>query len=277
MIELQMWAKSILANPVTKQPVNPEIFQIIDGIIDARVFLRNTHGYSTWAEGQVECEDWIEQDRTSVDGYKAEIEYDRPIYEHYRLQGRILDCGGGAGTVREFLSNDVEFISTDTWLHAPFASSAARKNAYSCLAQPLNFLAATAEFQPFIAESFDWVHMRSMIDHVQVPELAMLEAHRVLKNGGRVLIGLYVEGGRNGVISMKQRAKDWIKVGLASVGIDRWKDHHVWHPTYKELLKLISDNGFTVEDTYWQPYWNDNVCYICARKSSLNYEQVKIA
>jgi len=266
MIELQMWAKTILANPVTKQPVSPESFQCIDGVMDARVFLKNTYGYSAWAEGQVEYEDFAEKDRTGVDGYKAEIEYDRPIYEHYRLQGRILDCGGGAGTVREFLSNDVEFISTDPWIQAPFASSSERKVAYSCLNRPLNFIAATAEFQPFLAESFDWVHMRSMIDHVQVPDLAMLEAKRVLKKGGRVLIGLYVEGGKSGVTTLKQQTKNWIKAGLSLAGIDRWKDHHVWHPTYKELLKLVADNGLTVEDTYWQPHWNDTVCYVCALK-----------
>ena len=266
MIELQTWVKTILADPITKEPANLENFKITDGVIDARVFLKNTHGYSAWAEGQVEYENSAEHDRTSVNSYKAEIDYDRPIYEHYRLQGRILDCGGGTGTVREFLSNDVEFISTDPWLYAPLVSSSARKAAYTCLSQPLNFIASTAEFQPFLAESFDWVHMRSMIDHVQVPDLVMLEAKRVLKKGGKVLIGLYVEGGKSGVSTLMQRAKDWIKVHLALVGIDRWKDHHVWHPTYKELLQLIIDNGFIVEDTYWQPHWNDTVCYVCARK-----------
>ncbi|MCH9054834.1 hypothetical protein L5220_02675 [Synechococcus sp. PCC 6716] len=102
----------------------------------------------------------------------------------------------------------------------------------------------------------------------------MLEANRVLKKGGRVLVGLYVEGGRSGVATLKQRAKSWIKASLSFVGIQRWKDHHLWHPTYKELLKLITDNGFIVEDTYWQPYWNDMVCYVCAIKSS---EMINIA
>lgn len=266
MIKLQTWVKVILADPVTKQPVEPDFFHVTNGVIDARVFLKNTHGYSAWADGQGEYEKWAERDETSEDSYKSEIDYDRPVYEHYQLQGRILDCGGGAGTVREFLSNDVDFVSTDPWLHAPFASSSARKTVYSCLNKPLNFISATAEFQPFLAESFDWIHMRSMIDHTQVPDLAMLEAKRVLKKGGRVLIGLYVAGGKSGIIKLKQRVKDLIKDSLALAGIDRWKDHHVWHPTYKELLQLIIDNGFTVEDTYWQPHWNDTVCYVCARK-----------
>ncbi|MCH9054833.1 hypothetical protein L5220_02670 [Synechococcus sp. PCC 6716] len=153
MIKLDEWVKSVLAHPVTKQPASFESFQRINinstMLIDARVFLKNTYGYSAWAEGQAAYEAFAEADKTSVEGYKAEIEYDRPVYEHYQLQGRILDCGGGAGTVREFLANDVEFISTDPWIHAPFASSLARKAAYSCLNQPLNFIAATAEFQPF--------------------------------------------------------------------------------------------------------------------------------
>lgn len=105
-----------------------------------------------------------------------------------------------------------------------------------------------------------------MLDHVQVADLTILEAKRVLKPGGHVLIGLYVDGGKSGVITFERRLKDSIKAGLQFIGIDRWKDYHVWHPTYKNLLKLITDNGFAIEDTYWQPQWKDMVCYVCARK-----------
>jgi SAM-dependent methyltransferase len=184
------------------------------------------------------------------------------------MRGRVLDCGGGAGSVREFLPDELEFVSTDPWLYAPVANSAARKTAYSCLNRPFNFVGAMAEFQPFIANSFDWVHMRSMLDHVQVVDLALLEARRVLKPGGRILVGLYVDGGKNGVVSLERRLKDAIKAGLEFFGIDRWKDHHIWHPTYKNLLKLITDNGFSIEDTYWQPKWKDMVCYVSAKKPS---------
>jgi SAM-dependent methyltransferase len=264
---LDPWISTILAHPVTKLSLEPTSFHTVKGVIDARVFLRTTAGYSTWAEGQTVYEDWQQTDKTSKEGYLAEIDYDRPIYEHYRMLGRILDNGGGAGTVREFLPQNVEFVSTDPWLFAPVANSEARKAAYTCLNQPLNFIAATAEFLPFVAESFDWVHMRSMLDHVQVPDLVLLEAHRVLKQEGRILIGLYVEGGKAGRSSMNRRIKNLVRFGLSAAGIDRWKDHHVWHPTYTQLVKLINDNGFSIEDTYWQPHWNDTVCYICAKKT----------
>lgn len=263
---LPPWLIAILADPMTKQPISSNAFPEKHGVIDARVFLKNTYGYSTWAEGQDEYESLATQDSTSVAGYRAEINYDRPIYTHYKLSGRILDCGGGAGTLREFLSDDVEFVSVDPWIHAPTASSDVRKQAYTCLNRPLNFIASTAEFLPFAANSFDWVHMRSMLDHVQVVDLALLEARRVLRVGGKVLIGLYVEGGKTSVISPSRRIKDLIKAGMEAVGITRWKDHHVWHPTYAALTQLIKDNGFEIEDTYWQPHWNDTVCYVCARK-----------
>jgi len=266
MSDLPQWAESILADPVTKHSVRPGVFQRVDGIIDARVFLKNSYGYRSWADGQVAYEAFARSDAAQVEDYRAEIEYDRPVYGHFRMGGRILDCGGGAGTVRQFLNEDVEFVSTDPWVQAPHANSPERRAAYSCLSRKLTFIAATAEFQPFLANSFDWVHLRSMIDHVQVPDLVMLEAKRVLRPDGRMLIGSYVEGGRCGVITVRQRARHMIATGLSLAGIQRWKDHHVWHPTYKQLLKLVTDSGLKVEDTYWQPHWNDTVCYVCAVK-----------
>ena len=263
---LESWVRAILADPITKQPISVESFSNRQGVTDARIFLKNTYGYSAWAEGQDEYESFANQDQFTVEHYLAEIDYDRPIYTHYHLSGRILDCGGGAGTVREFLPDNVQFVSVDPRLQAPFANSTARKKAYHCLNQHLNFIAATAEFLPFTADSFDWVHMRSMIDHVQIPDLTLLESRRVLKSTGRILIGLSVDGGKSGFIPLRKRIEKSMEQRLCALGIKRKKDHHVWHPTYEELLKLIVDNGFEVEDVYWQPYWKDKVCYVCAKK-----------
>lgn len=266
--EFPSWLISSLADPLTKQQSSIGDFQIRDGVLDARVFLKNTYGYSEWAEGQDEYESLVSNDRNTLEDYQREISFDRPTYEHFQLRGRVLDCGGGAGTVREFLPLETEFVSIDPWLYAPMASGPARKEAYTCLRRPLNFIAATAEFIPFVAETFDWVHMRSMLDHVQVADLAIIEAMRVLKPGGYLLVGLYVEGGNSGVIPLSRRIKDGVKDLLALCGIERWKDHHVWHPTYPALIKLISDNGFVVEDTFWQHGFEDCVCYVQALKPS---------
>jgi SAM-dependent methyltransferase len=269
-ITLDDFTLSILADPITKEPASPEDFCQLNGILDARVFLRNTDGFMEWAQGQ----EVYEAEEAAGEGYKDmvrsyldEIEYDRSIYEHYRLDGAVLDVGGGVGTVREFVSQSVQFISIDPYINAPHEIPSAKRKAYSCLSHPLNFVAAMGEFLPFVGEAFDWVHMRSVVDHVQVPDLAMLEARRVLKPDGRVLVGLYVEGGKTGHVPMNRQLKKFVKRWLHLLGIDRWKDHHVWHPTYSDLLKLIQDNGFVVEDVYWQPYWHEQVCYVCARKA----------
>jgi len=105
-----------------------------------------------------------------------------------------------------------------------------------------------------------------MLDHLQVPDLVLLEAHRVLKDDGNLLVGLFVEGGRSGNISRTQKIKHLIKDCLSFVGIDKWKDHHTWHPTFSNLTKLIEDNGFVVRDVYWEPHWRDQVCYVWAQK-----------
>lgn len=209
------------------------------------------------------------QDTTREEDYAKEIKYDRPVYDHFQMRGRILDVGGGAGSVREFLPSDTQFVSVDPYINAPVEITPARLAAYSCLRQPFNFIASSAEFLPFLANSFDWVHMRSILDHVQLPDLVLLEACRVVKPTGRVLIGLYVEGGKAGQISVKQKIVNTIAPKLKFLGINRWKTHkdfHLWHPSFKELSAMVQDNGFDIEDVYWQPHWNETVCYICAKK-----------
>ena len=95
-----------------------------------------------------------------------------------------------------------------------------------------------AEFLPFKEKSFNWVHMRSMLDHVQVPDLALKEAKRVLKDDGSILIGLTVEGGKKGKKSKIRFIKDIIKEALVLVGLEKYKDHHTFHPTLSNLKNL---------------------------------------
>lgn len=100
MTNLDPWLAAILADPITKLPARPDAFPQVNSVIDARVFLRNTHGYDDWTEGQTEYEQWTDRDKSGVDAYRKEIVYDRPIYEHFTMDGRILDCGGGRNSAR---------------------------------------------------------------------------------------------------------------------------------------------------------------------------------
>lgn len=268
---LEDWVQKRLADPVSKQPSSPDSFTTMNGVIDARVRLPNTAGFLEWESGQEVYENWSENSDgygSQVQKYLEEIEYDRPVYEKFLLEGDIIDVGGGVGTVREFLDMErSRLVVADPFIEAPFKIPNAKREAYSCLETPLNFLSAAAEFLPFSANSFDWVHMRSMLDHVQVPDLALLEANRVLKDGGSILIGLYVEGGKNGRMSFTEWSKDVTRNHLLPlVGVKKWVDHHTWHPTFDRLKKLITDANFEIDEIYWQPHWNDRVVYIKSHK-----------
>ena len=269
MIHIDKWAKSLLADPVTKLSASQDQFSQNNGVLDARVFLKNTHGYDDWSKGQISYESWEVNSagyQGSLAKYKAEINYDRPVYDRFKISGDILDVGGGVGTLREFLEFNCRYICIDPFVNCVYEIPKAKKEAYSCLANDFNFIAGMAEFLPFLAGSFDWVHMRSMLDHVQVPDLALIEASRVLKNEGNLLVGLYVEGGKTGKSSLLELAKEYLKHALTFVGIDKYKDMHTWHPTFVNLLKLIEDAGFSVNDVFWQPYWSDKVVYVHAKK-----------
>ncbi len=92
-----------------------------------------------------------------------------------------------------------------------------------------------------------------MLDHVQSPDLALMEAHRVLKPTGQLVIGLYVDGGKSGKRTLERQLKEIARTILVACGVTRHKDHHTFHPTFANLCNIITDNRFSLDDVYWQP------------------------
>lgn len=43
-----------------------------------------------------------------------------------------------------------------------------------------------------------------------------------------------------------------IAKGVAISFVSRYKDHHMWHPSYSSLMALCSGCGFDLEKEYWQ-------------------------
>lgn len=260
---------SVIADPITKMPIKIADCPFLHGLIDLRVYLKNSPGFDLWMNGQDEYEQILKSggaiEENSIAGYRDEIEYDRVIYKHFGLFGNVLDVGGGVGTIREFLDPTVNYLSVDPYIYGFREISEAKIEAYQCLKEDCNFIAGMSEFLPITSSSFDWVHMRSMLDHVQIPDLALIEARRVLKENGRLLVGMLVEGGRSGRKTLLEIFTEFVKMVLSPF-LKRFRDHHVWHPTYSGLVKLLDDNGFEVVRKFWQPKWNDKVVYIEAHK-----------
>lgn len=262
---------SALANPITKKSADLKDFKKLPSeVVDARVFMPNTYGYRVWEEGQECFEDWEKNSdyyNNKVQAYKDEIVYDAPVYERFPLSGKILDIGGGAGILRQFIPNGSDLVSLDPFEDPVKACPPPKRDAYQCLNAPLNFICGNAEFVPFVEDTFDIVHMRSMLDHVHGPDLAVMEAKRVLKDSGFLLIGMSIEGDENGKLSLQELAKELARFLLVKIGFEKFKDHHLWHPSLPSLNKILTDNGFTPVDIYFQPYWKGRVVYIKAIKT----------
>ncbi len=151
-----------------------------------------------WEETQVSYEEFSDNSgtRDSLQEYLDEIDSVKEIYtEEFHISGRVLDVGGHQGRLRYFLGRDVTlYVSIDPHI-AVFRGLDEHPNllkAYPCLSESCNFLAAHAEHLPFKSRSFDWVHMRSVVDHFEDPYQAFLEAYRVTKIGGKLLVGLAI-------------------------------------------------------------------------------------
>lgn len=280
-IKVDGWLKNILVDPLDKGPLMigdahlsssyGRRYPITRDIYDLRLLTQHKGVIGTlWEQGQMAYEHWSDSfsSRNSRESYHDEKESVRDVYAAIPIVGRCVDIGGHQGRLREYLAENQEYVSIDPFLDV-FEGLGPQTNlleVFSSLRKPVNFICALAEHLPLKNECFDTAHMRSCIDHFYNPELAVREAYRVLRGGGQLIIGLYVEGGKTGKLTPLERLKEKIRPLLSFIW-NRYRDHHVWHPTYAELCALIEGAGFHIEATHWQRSFVDRVCYIRARKT----------
>ena len=196
--KLDNWVKEIIVDPLSKEPltINNENtflispygrkYPICNGVYDLRLLNNNiTSDQKSWREGQLFYERWSTRIASNDDkqNYIAGIENVKDVYDEIPVDGNCLDVGGHQGRLRHFLSEGQEYVVCDPFLNG-FDDLEKQPNllrAYPCLQKPVNFICCDAEFLPFMSEKFQSVHMRSVIDHLLSPELALNEAYRVLK------------------------------------------------------------------------------------------------
>lgn len=270
-IVTETWLKNILCDPISKSPlelVNESYYVNKDGfaysvhkdVVDFRIRLSQSE--HEWLEGQEEFEKWmisyLDNAEKNKQFYSIEQKADTKMYEKLKLEGRVLDVGGQMGHIRKYMSKNQEYCSID-----PFISVVdlveGRNNLFDNypLSTPLNFIGGYAEFLPFKSLVFDTVNMRSCIDHFFNPELSLLEANRILKEDGKLIIGMTVE-----VSSLKFVLKERLRSFLG-LFTKRYRDHHIWHPTRDGIISMCKTCGFELEDEIWQ---SENIWYSSFRK-----------
>jgi SAM-dependent methyltransferase len=262
---LEPWFVAALRHPISKKPLAEKDCRVVNGILDFRPDLPDAQ---VWKSGQDAYEKWEKQQiRTGTDQlFKRELESVKEIYAAMPIKGACLDVGGLDGRIRSFMEPGQRYACVDPYpgAIADIALQLALTKAYPALVNPVNFVCGMAEYLPIADCTFDTVHMRSVIDHMNDPAQALREAARVLRPYGQIVVGVSVEAGKTGKLSLKERGRETLRSVLVALGVERYRDHHVWHPTWPTLKHLIETAGFTCAPPYWQ---STRVVYVCALKN----------
>ena len=216
--------------------------------------------------------------------FEGEIDGVKEIYtEEFKLGGVILDIGGHQGRLRHFLEDRSGYISIDPFMDVfdKIVETEGLVDAYPCLLEPCNFVAGYGEHLPFQSEMFDWVHLRSVLDHFYSPFSVIKESIRVLKKGGKILIGSAVIGGDSVIpddgikilASIKRRFQIQGFRGLLEAIYGRLKvrfagieEGHMKEWSYKELVTFIGESGLEIEKVHWQKPPENYCVYISCLK-----------
>lgn len=226
-----------------------------------------------WSEGQSEYESFEKRWLKMVNHPEKLSDLDKEtadVYDRIKMCGDVLDVGGAYGFVIKQAGLDPNrYISID-----PIDMDWNRLREYEhidahySICQAAARIRGFAEFLPFADASFDFVHMRSCIDHFANPNLALIEAFRVLRRGGRLVIGISLEGsykkdqtGIKGLVKRVASNSPTLRHALELVK----HDHHMFHPTRDSLRELIEQNGFKMEKEIWQQAYH-NVIYLQATR-----------
>jgi SAM-dependent methyltransferase len=193
-----------------------------------------------WTDRLSLIEEWY-QDLVG-DGYEvAEAEIDRWIRPHReylsRLKGKVIDVGGGIGTIGRFLSPECQHVVVDPaglWNRREWREFGQR---FAPERSP-TFVEARGEDLPFADGSFDAAVSCCSLNHVDLPEPCIAELARIVRPEGRVLLVLEdMEPTWPDVLIGAARQFAW-RLGLASERPPLWHASSVGGVMHSAARKL---------------------------------------
>lgn len=162
---------------------------------------------------------------TSDDGKFVQGMYEVLVSEIQKSQsGKILDVGCGNGNLFTLLPDGkYELFGVD------FSENMIAEAKKNCKIKA-SFSVADAERLPFDDDTFDIVVCNASFHHYVHPDVVLEEMNRVLKIGGRLMIGdPYIPTGIRWLINVVLRFSDS-------------GDYHIYG--FSEMKNLFLDNGF---------------------------------
>jgi SAM-dependent methyltransferase len=146
------------------------------------------------------------------------------------LNGHVLDIGCGIGDFLKFRANTVGVdINEETVRH--------------CCKLGLNAQVMIENILPFEAKRFDAIVLDNVLEHIIDPTLLLIEISRVLKQNGKLLVGV---------------------PGIK--GYKRDPDHKIFYDLQK-LIKLMNHNNLSYITHFYQPIIFANLSKIISQHS----------
>ena len=105
------------------------------------------------------------------------------IIDLYRAS-RLLDVGCGTGIFLKILEKKYPSVQ----LNGIDPNQAMLAKASEKLSSKVDLELGSAESLPYDSQSFDWLVLSNCLGHIKNQEVALSEAHRVLKDDGKVII-----------------------------------------------------------------------------------------
>lgn len=133
-------------------------------------------------------------------------------FSRFEVSGHdVLDIGGNSGTLRRYLKNK-KYVCIEPDLDAYERRSLLGKIDPE-LSKPFIFIRGVGEYLPFKSQSFDSVIMWGMIEHLFDLNLAVAEAYRVLRFGGKFYVAADFHGlaVRSNYMPLSKKVKRYFK------------------------------------------------------------------
>ena len=141
----------------------------------------------------------------------------------FKPHGRLLDVGCSVGIFLDVARKngfDVKGVEVSTW-----ASEFARQKGLDVLTGGLSDAA-------YPEKSFDVVVLNHVLEHIPDPVAVLLEARRILRDDGLLVIGVPNFGSY-----------------MAAIKKEKWAsltpDQHIWQFTHDSLLRVLMRSGFS--------------------------------